>query len=63
MSKICEDCGKKPSTGNTVSYSNRKSRRRFLPNLMLKRIWNAGEKMFEKRRICTRCVRNLAKKI
>ena len=33
MAFSCELCGKRPSTGNTVSHANNKSRRRFLPNL------------------------------
>jgi len=33
MSKICELLQVKPQSGNKVSHSNRKTRRRFLPNL------------------------------
>jgi large subunit ribosomal protein L28 len=33
MSRRCELTGKAVLTGNKVSHSNRKSRRRFLPNL------------------------------
>ena len=33
MSKICQILSVKPQSGNTVSHSNRKNRRRFLPNL------------------------------
>jgi large subunit ribosomal protein L28 len=33
MSRKCELTGKGPMTGNTVSHSNIKTRRRFLPNL------------------------------
>lgn len=39
MSKICELTGKRPITGNTVSHSNSKSKRRFLPNLQKKRLF------------------------
>lgn len=34
MSRTCELTGKKPITGNTVSHSNIKTKRRFLPNLV-----------------------------
>jgi large subunit ribosomal protein L28 len=33
MSRVCEISGKRVLTGNNVSHSNRKTRRRFLPNL------------------------------
>ncbi|MFN8298647.1 MAG: 50S ribosomal protein L28 [Chitinophagales bacterium] len=39
MSKVCELTGKRPLFGNTVSHSNRKSRRKFLPNLKKKKFF------------------------
>ena len=33
MSRRCELTGKAPQTGHKVSHSNRKTKRRFLPNL------------------------------
>ena len=33
MSRVCELTGKKPLVGHTVSHSNIKTKRRFLPNL------------------------------
>ena len=33
MSRRCELTGKGPQTGHKVSHSNRKAKRRFLPNL------------------------------
>ena len=33
MSRICEITGKKTITGNNISHSNRKTKRKFLPNL------------------------------
>ncbi len=39
MSKVCELTGKRPITGNKVSHSNHKTRRRFLPNLQKKRFF------------------------
>jgi large subunit ribosomal protein L28 len=40
MSKFCEITGKGPLSGNNVSHSNRKTKRKFLPNLQKKRIWD-----------------------
>jgi len=57
MSKMCEICGKKPSTGNNVSHANNKTRRRWLPNLQTVRMADAnGNGMHA--RVCTRCIRS-----
>ncbi len=37
MSKVCQLTGKRPISGNNVSFSNRKTKRRFMPNLHKKR--------------------------
>lgn len=34
MSRTCDLTGKAPLTGHKVSHSNRKTKRRFLPNLV-----------------------------
>ncbi|MEZ4919803.1 MAG: 50S ribosomal protein L28 [Saprospiraceae bacterium] len=39
MPKVCDLTGKKPLTGNHVSHSNRKTKRRFYPNLHTKRFF------------------------
>lgn len=39
MSKVCQLTGKRPITGNSVSHSNRKTKRRFLPNIQKKRYY------------------------
>lgn len=39
MARICDLTGKRPVTGNNVSHSNRKSKRKFLPNLQRKRFY------------------------
>ena len=33
MSRSCQLTGKKPQSGHNVSHSNRKTNRRFLPNI------------------------------
>jgi large subunit ribosomal protein L28 len=55
MSKICNLCGKAPVAGNNVSHSKRRTKRRFLPNLVSKKF--GGIKV----QICTRCLRTLKK--
>jgi large subunit ribosomal protein L28 len=39
MSKVCQLTGKRPIKGNNVSHSNRKTKRRFMPNLQTKRFF------------------------
>jgi large subunit ribosomal protein L28 len=39
MSKICDLTGKHSITGNNVSHSNRKTKRRFHPNLQTKKFY------------------------
>ena len=43
MARVCQVTGRKPLTGNKVSHSNIKSKRRFLPNLQKKRFYLAEE--------------------
>ncbi|MGH9915113.1 MAG: 50S ribosomal protein L28, partial [Pyrinomonadaceae bacterium] len=31
MSKVCQVTGKKPMSGNNVSHSNNRTKRRFMP--------------------------------
>ena len=38
MARVCKITGKRPLVGNNVSKSNRKTKRRQLPNLQSKRI-------------------------
>lgn len=46
MSRMCQVTGKKVMTGNNVSHSNRKTRRRFLPNLHWHRFWVPSENRY-----------------
>ena len=39
MSRICQVTGARPSFGNNVSHSHRRTRRRFDPNVQSKRYW------------------------
>ena len=55
MSKICNLCGKRPVAGHNVSHSKRRTKRRFLPNLVSKKF--GGRKVL----ICTACLRTLKK--
>ena len=39
MSKICDITGKRVMVGNNVSHSNRKTKRKFNPNLQTKKFF------------------------
>jgi large subunit ribosomal protein L28 len=43
MARVCQITGKVPVTGNSVSHSNIKTKRWFLPNLQTKRFFLAEE--------------------
>jgi len=74
MSKVCQVTGKRPVRG--YKYAIRgiakkkkgiglkvtgKTKRRFLPNLLKKRIWFADEKRFVSLRISTSALRTIDK--
>lgn len=62
MSRICQVTGKRPVTGNNVSHSHIKTKRRFLPNLHSHRFWVEGEKRFVKLRVSSKGMRIIDKK-
>ena len=39
MSRVCQITGKRVITGNNVSHSNRRTKRKFYPNLVTKRFY------------------------
>jgi len=56
MARICEVCGKKPITGNNVSHSHHKTRRRWLPNLQRVRAQVNGA--VKRIKVCTNCLKS-----
>lgn len=62
MSKVCQVTGKRPVSGNNVSHSNTKTKRRFLPNLQYHRFWVESEKRFVRLRVTTKGMRIIDKK-
>ena len=61
MPRVCQVTGKRPRTGNKVSHSNIKKRRRFLPNLHTQRFWLEGERRWVSLRISTSGLRTIEK--
>jgi len=61
MSRVCQVTGKRPLTGNNVSHSNVKTKRRFLPNLHTHRFWVESENRWVKLRVSTKGLRIIDK--
>jgi large subunit ribosomal protein L28 len=61
MSRVCQLTGKRPIVGNNVSHSNKKTKRRFLPNLITKRFYIPELDRWEKLKISTSALRNINK--
>jgi large subunit ribosomal protein L28 len=61
MSKVCQLTGKRPVSGNNVSHSNRKTRRRFLPNLQKKRFFVPELDEWVQLRVSTSAMRSINK--
>ncbi len=57
MARVCDICGKGPSTGNNVSHAHNKTRRRWLPNLQRVRMV-AEDGSVRRVRVCTRCIKS-----
>ena len=61
MARVCQVTGKRPITGNTVSHSNIKTKRRFLPNLQSKRYFLAEENKWITLKLSTEAIRTINK--
>jgi large subunit ribosomal protein L28 len=61
MARVCQVTGKKPLTGNSVSHSNIKTKRRFLPNLQTKRFFFAEEDRWVILKVSTDALRTINK--
>jgi large subunit ribosomal protein L28 len=61
MARVCQVTGKRPITGNTVSHSNIKTRRRFLPNLQKKRYFLAEEDKWIILKLSSEAIRTINK--
>ncbi len=62
MSRVCQLTGKSVMTGNNVSHSNRKTKRKFLPNLISKKFFIPEEDKYITLKISTSALRTINKK-
>lgn len=51
MSRHCQVTGRTPRSGNHVSHSQQKTKRRFVPNVQRKRFWLPSENRWVRLRV------------
>lgn len=59
MSRICDLTGKRPVKGHYVSHSNRKTNRRFYPNLQKKRYFLQSENRWVTLKVSTSAMKTI----
>jgi large subunit ribosomal protein L28 len=62
MARRCAITGKKPMSGHNVSHANNRTKRRFLPNLITKRIFVPETGQTVRLKISTSALRTIQKK-
>jgi large subunit ribosomal protein L28 len=62
MSRVCQLTGKSVMVGNNVSHSNRKTKRRFFPNLVTKRFFIPEDESYITLKISISALRTINKK-
>ena len=55
MAATCDVCGKKPSFGNSISHSHRRTPRRWNPNIQSMRVKVGGTP--KKLDVCAACIK------
>lgn len=62
MSGICQVTGKKMMVGNNVSHSNLKTKRKFYPNLFVKKFYLVEEERWVTLKVSAAGIRTINKK-
>ncbi len=62
MSKKCQVTGKIPQTGNNVSHANKRTKRKFFPNLHTHKFWVESENRFVNLKVSAKGMRIIDKK-
>jgi len=62
MSRICDLTGKRPVSGNSVSHSHVKTKRKFYPNLQKKKFFIPELDKWITLKITTKAIRTINKK-
>lgn len=56
MARRCEICGKETRSGKNVSHSNKRTNRKFKPNIQNVRVV-LEDGTFKRMRVCTKCLK------
>jgi large subunit ribosomal protein L28 len=62
MSKVCQITGKSVITGNNVSHSKRRTKRKFYPNLFVKKFYVPEEDAWITLKVSAAGIRNIDKR-
>ncbi len=62
MSRVCQITGKKVITGNNVSHSKRRTKRKFYPNLQTKKFYLPEEDKYITLKVSAAALRTIDKK-
>ena len=62
MSRICQVTGKKAMVGNNVSHSKKRTKRKFYPNLFVKKYYMPEEERWISLKISAAGIRLISKK-
>lgn len=62
MSRVCQITGKSVMVGNNVSHSNRKTKRKFYPNLLTKKFYVPEDDMYVTLKLSAAALRTINKK-
>ena len=62
MPKVCQISGKRPLSGNNVSHSHNKTKRKFFPNLHKKKYYIPEEDKWITLKVSTSAMRTINKK-
>ncbi|MEI6507310.1 MAG: 50S ribosomal protein L28 [Bacteroidota bacterium] len=60
--RVCDLTGKKALTGNNVSFSNKRTKRRFYPNLQNKKFFIPEENKWIALKVSTKAIKTINKK-
>jgi large subunit ribosomal protein L28 len=61
MSRICQITGKKAITGNNVSHANNRTKRKFYPNLQVKKFYIPEEDRWITLKLSTSAIKTISK--
>ncbi|MBI4645368.1 MAG: 50S ribosomal protein L28 [Bacteroidia bacterium] len=62
MARFCQITGKKAIIGNNVSHSNKKTKRKFFPNLFTRKFFLPEENRWISLKVSASGIRNIDKK-